>query len=201
MPSSPSIPRPIRGADGAPELDGLLLRQVAEVLDLELAVLVLIDHERVDHARNGVGLTEALQLLDDLAVEVGMVETEDDQLNWSRLPCHFLFAGIGDVSAEPGRGSARAHHSIRVNPATAASGTGGCRQGSLNHACCDPSRASQMPHSILIELLVALEGEPVARPGVRTGRVDVRPPPSPAPGSPAVRGVRRASRAGSCPQR
>jgi hypothetical protein len=49
---------------------------------LDLPVGVLVHRERVDHA-NAVGLTQALQLRDDLAVEVRLRETEHDQLNRS----------------------------------------------------------------------------------------------------------------------
>jgi hypothetical protein len=69
-------------ADRAPELDRLLGRQVAEVPDLELAVGVLVDRERVDHA-NRVALPQPLELGDDLAAEVRMVEPQDDELHRS----------------------------------------------------------------------------------------------------------------------
>ena len=69
-------------ADLAPELDRLLGRQVAEVLDGELAVRVLVDDERVDDP-HGVRLPEPLELLDDLSVEVGVFEAQHHELNRS----------------------------------------------------------------------------------------------------------------------
>ena len=69
-------------ADLAAELDRLLLRQVAEMLDLHLALRVFVDSKRVNHA-DGVALTQPLQLGDDLAVELGMPEAQHDQLNGS----------------------------------------------------------------------------------------------------------------------
>ena len=59
--------------------------QVAEVLDLDLAVGVLVDGERVDDAHR-VALAQPLELGDDLAVEVGVVEAQNDQLDGS--DCH-----------------------------------------------------------------------------------------------------------------
>jgi hypothetical protein len=64
------------------ELDRLFTREVAQVRDLDLAVGVLVHGQSVDHP-DGVALAQPLQLLDDLAMELGMVEPEDDQLNWS----------------------------------------------------------------------------------------------------------------------
>ena len=43
--------------------------------DLDLTLGILVDGERVDHP-HGVTLPEALQLLDDLAVEAGVVEPQ-----------------------------------------------------------------------------------------------------------------------------
>ena len=59
-----------QGGHLAAELDRLLLAEVAEVHHLHLARGVLVHGERVDHA-HGVALAELLELLDDLAVEVG----------------------------------------------------------------------------------------------------------------------------------
>ena len=49
------------------------------MLDLDLAVGVLVDGQRVDHA-DGVALAQPLELGDDLAVEVRVLEAEHDQL-------------------------------------------------------------------------------------------------------------------------
>ncbi len=68
--------------DLAAELDRLVLAQVAEVRHFHLALCVLVYRERVDHA-HGVALTELLQLLDDLAVELRMLEPQHQQLNRS----------------------------------------------------------------------------------------------------------------------
>ena len=51
--------------------------EVAEVGDLDLAVGVLVDGQGVDHP-DGVALAQPLQLLDDLAVEVGVVEAQHE---------------------------------------------------------------------------------------------------------------------------
>ena len=50
------------------------------MLDLELAVRVLIDGQRVDHAHR-VAFAEPFQFVDDLTVEVGMVEPQHDELH------------------------------------------------------------------------------------------------------------------------
>ena len=71
--------------DLASELYRLVLGQVAEVHDLDLALRVLVDRERVDHA-DGVALAELLELLDDLPVEVRVLESEHDELDWPELP-------------------------------------------------------------------------------------------------------------------
>ena len=97
MPSSAAVSRAELGArlhaflaldaetdertDLASELDRLLLAEVAEVHDLDLAVCVLVDGERVDHA-HGVALAELLELLDDLPVELRVLESEHDELDW-----------------------------------------------------------------------------------------------------------------------
>jgi hypothetical protein len=52
------------------------------MLDLELAGGVLVDGQRVDHA-HGVALTQSLELGDDLAVELGLLEAQHDGLDGS----------------------------------------------------------------------------------------------------------------------
>ena len=74
-------------ADGAAELDRLVLGEVAQVLHLDLSVRVLVDGQRVDDA-HGVALAQPLELGDDLAVELGMAEAENYELNWS--DCHVV---------------------------------------------------------------------------------------------------------------
>src|SRR3954463_7835626 len=67
------------GPDLAPDLDRLFLREVAQVLDLDEAVRVLVDRERVDDAHR-VALTQPLELFDDLAVEVRLLEAQHEKL-------------------------------------------------------------------------------------------------------------------------
>ena len=55
------------------------------MLHLDLAVRVLVDGQRVDHA-HGVALTQPFELGDDLAVELRVAEAENNELNWS--DCH-----------------------------------------------------------------------------------------------------------------
>ena len=81
-PSSPSMPEADQGADLAAELDRLVLGEVAQVEHLDLALGVLVHRQRIDHA-HGVALAQALELLDDLAVEVGVLEAQHDQLDGS----------------------------------------------------------------------------------------------------------------------
>ena len=50
------------------------------MLDLELPGGVLADGQRVDHA-HGVALAEPLELGDDVAVNLGMLESQHYQLN------------------------------------------------------------------------------------------------------------------------
>ena len=50
--------------------------------NLDLSLRVLVHGEGVDYAY-GVGLSQALQLGDDLAVELRVLETEHDQLDRS----------------------------------------------------------------------------------------------------------------------
>ena len=95
-----------QGADGRAELDRLVLGQVAQVLDFELAVRVLVDRDRVDHP-DGVTLAQALELLDDLAVELGMLEPQDDELNRSNCHLNPPYSLEGDASCAPRRIVAR----------------------------------------------------------------------------------------------
>ena len=69
-------------ADHGAELDRLVFRQVAEVLDLEVALGVLVDGQRVDHPHR-VALAQPLELRDDLAVELRVLEAQHDELNRS----------------------------------------------------------------------------------------------------------------------
>ncbi|MFI1996388.1 hypothetical protein [Actinoplanes sp. NPDC020271] len=81
-----------QGTDLAAQFDGLVVGQVAQVLHLHSALLVLVDGERVDHAYR-VGLPQPFQLGDHLTVEVRVPETEHDQLDGSDghlLPFRFL---------------------------------------------------------------------------------------------------------------
>src|SRR5436190_4272709 len=71
-----------QGADLRAELNRLLLRQVAEARDLELTLRILVHGESIDDP-DGVARAQPLELRDDLAVKLGMVEPEDDQLDWS----------------------------------------------------------------------------------------------------------------------
>jgi hypothetical protein len=82
----------------ATELDRRFLREVAEVLDLQLPFRVLVDGERVDHAHR-VALPQLLQLGDDLAVELRVVEPEDYELN--RSDCHALSFLPSLITAAP----------------------------------------------------------------------------------------------------
>src|SRR5947208_423379 len=69
----PFDPEANERADRATDLDRLVAREVAEVLDLELPARVLVDHERVDHAHRA-RLVEAFEVGDDLAMEVRVIE-------------------------------------------------------------------------------------------------------------------------------
>ena len=68
------------------------------MLDLELAGGVLVDGQRVDHAYR-VALAQPLELGDDLAVEVGLLEAQHDQLNGSNRHFFLLRVGLTDPSA------------------------------------------------------------------------------------------------------
>jgi len=76
--------------DGAPELPGLVVVEIAHVGDLELAVGVLVDGQRVDHA-DGAVLLEPLELRGDLTVELGVVEAQHDELDGP--DCHVRSSG------------------------------------------------------------------------------------------------------------
>ena len=93
-------------ADLAAELDRLVLGEVAEVLDLDLSVGVLVDGERVDDAHR-VALLQPFELSDDLTVELGVVEAQHDELNGSdRHGRSFRWCQPGwcDVRRPPGSG-------------------------------------------------------------------------------------------------
>ena len=66
------------------------------MLDLELARGVLVDGQRVDDA-DRVALAEPLELGDDLAVEVRVLEAQHDQLNGSNR--HLCTPFIGASSS------------------------------------------------------------------------------------------------------
>jgi hypothetical protein len=68
----------------------LTKEQLAQVLDLDLAGGVLIDGQRVDHAY-GVALAQPLELGDDLAVEIGLLEAQHDELDGSYCHCLLSF--------------------------------------------------------------------------------------------------------------
>jgi hypothetical protein len=71
---------PDERADLAAQLDRLVRGEVAEVRNLDLPVGVLVHRERIDDAHR-VALLQALELGDDLAVELRMAEPEHDELN------------------------------------------------------------------------------------------------------------------------
>ena len=75
-------------ADLGAELDGFIFRQVAEMLDFQFAVRVLVDGQRVDDA-HGVARPQPFEFGDHLTVEVGVVEPEHDELH--RSDCHAKF--------------------------------------------------------------------------------------------------------------
>jgi hypothetical protein len=58
-------------------------RLVAQMFDLERAGRILVDGQRVDHAHH-VALPQAIELGDHLAVEVGVVEAQYEELNRPR---------------------------------------------------------------------------------------------------------------------
>jgi len=81
----PRDAEPYERAELAAELDRLPFGEVAEMLNLQLTVFVLANGQRVDDAYR-VALAEPLELGDDLAVKVGVVESQYDQLH--RSNCH-----------------------------------------------------------------------------------------------------------------
>ena len=81
-PSSPASPRPTRAPIFEPSSIASSCVRLLRLRDLDLAVRVLVHGQSVDDP-DGVARAQPLQLLDDLAVELGVVEPEDDQLNWS----------------------------------------------------------------------------------------------------------------------
>ena len=68
-----------QGADLGADSIASSLVEVAQVRDLDLAVDVLVHGQRVDHAHR-VARAQLLQLGDDLAVELGLLEAEHEQL-------------------------------------------------------------------------------------------------------------------------
>ncbi len=88
--------------------------------DLDLAVGVLVDRERVDHA-HGVALPELLELGDDLAVELWVLEAEHDQLH--RPDGHGAPPRLGILSLhEPGRSPHRPDRMKRTKPTLTSAG-------------------------------------------------------------------------------
>src|SRR5436190_7258217 len=71
---------PDEGSDGCAEVFGLVDRQVAPLEGGELTVQALLHGESVDEP-DDAALTKTLQLLDDLAGELRLVETHDEQLH------------------------------------------------------------------------------------------------------------------------
>ena len=70
------------------------------MLDLDLAAGVLIDGQRVDHTY-GVALAQALELGDDLAVKIGLLEAQHDQLDGA--DCHAFSPSVGLTDPAPSR--------------------------------------------------------------------------------------------------
>jgi hypothetical protein len=66
-------PRTDQGTDFAAELNRLILTEAAEMLHLDLAIRVLVDRERIDHAGRCLRHAAA-QLGDDLAMRSGCLE-------------------------------------------------------------------------------------------------------------------------------
>src|SRR3954451_5789134 len=73
------------------ELDCIVLRQRAEMLDLDRAFGVLVHSQRVDDL-DRVGCTQPLQFRNNLTVEVGLVKAEHDELNGSNCHLHPFLA-------------------------------------------------------------------------------------------------------------
>jgi hypothetical protein len=107
-----------QGTDLAAELDRLGFRQVAEMLDFDFALGVLVDGQRVDHPDH-VALAEPFEFGDDLAVEVWLRESQHDELY--RPDGHETPPLLSDRLLHPGRGCV-------TRPTTGASAlTGGPR--------------------------------------------------------------------------
>jgi hypothetical protein len=90
---------PDQGADRGAQLDRLVLGQVAQMRDLDLAVGVLVNGQSIDHAHR-IALAQPLELLDDLAVELGVLEAQHDQLHGSDGHAHSSLIGAGERSRE-----------------------------------------------------------------------------------------------------
>src|SRR6266516_3060343 len=73
---------PDESADLAADLDRLCLGQVGQMLDLQVAIGILVHGEGVDHPHHAV-LVQPLQLGDHLAVKVGVLEAQHDELHRS----------------------------------------------------------------------------------------------------------------------
>src|SRR4051794_38028419 len=69
-------------ADLAADLDRLVPSEVAQMRDLDLAVGVLVHRQRVDYAHR-VAVAQTLELLDDLAMELRVIEAQHDELDRS----------------------------------------------------------------------------------------------------------------------
>ena len=67
-------------ADDAADLNGLVHSEIAEMGDLDVAVGVLVDRECIDHT-DRAALFESFELVNNLPVEVGVIETEHEELN------------------------------------------------------------------------------------------------------------------------
>src|SRR4029453_1648492 len=74
-------------ADLAAQFDGLFGGQVAQMLHFNVTPGVLVDGEGVDHA-DGVAPAELLELGDDFAMKVRMIEAQHDELD--RTDGHLL---------------------------------------------------------------------------------------------------------------
>ena len=82
--------------DDRAELLRLLGTEVAGVEDVDARVFVLPDDRGIDHA-DDVRVLQPLQLLEDLALELGIFEAEDEHLHWSdrhlappHIPCRIF---------------------------------------------------------------------------------------------------------------
>ena len=75
----------MRAPTVAPNSAASSLERFEPLIVGDVAVLVLVDREAVDHL-DGVRLSEAVELGQDLTPEIGLLEAEDEQLYWS--DCH-----------------------------------------------------------------------------------------------------------------